>query len=716
MNEIAGRDEILFSTVVALPPTERELYLDRACSDSESRARVQALVDASAHSEALILTNSLEPLLDARPVQVENYRILEDLGEGGWGMVYRAEQISPLHREVALKIIKLGMDTKAVIIRFEAERQALAMMDHPNIAKVFDAGATGAGRPYFAMELVRGVKITQYCDSIRASIPERLALFVQVCQAIQHAHRKGIIHRDIKPSNVMVTLCDGEAVVKVIDFGVAKAIQSGPPENTMLTVFGAFVGTPAYVSPEQMDYGARIDARSDIYSLGVLLHEMLSGCTPFAPGDLSASALHALRSRVRSEEPPLPSKFLRGLPAEATHRTADCCRTTRSKLIGLLQGDLDWIVLRCLEKDPAKRYQSARDLSADLQRYLRDEPVVARPRRLLYSFSKFAKRHRMVFATGAAIISVLLVTSALTSWLAVRAARASRLAESVATFLQNDLLVQDTPGLQLETILDRAAEKVGERFATEPLVEASVRSILGAAYDSIEATSRSRVQFERALALYEQAYGIKDHKTLSAMARVVTSAARQGQYDDAERLGMRALHHYRKVLGPNHAETLTLETTVARVLFEEGKFDESLDLVDGSMKTWETVLGSEHPATLEGMWIRASVDIRQGKLAEAAALARFVFDTRERIFGIRHPKTREAAQTLLAIYRGSGKCPVPEHLTGKREFYSATSLTKPVYEEVVVTASKVPLPWPSGLDPVSELSRCIMTTKPSHSR
>jgi serine/threonine protein kinase len=700
MIQSAGRDEMLFSTALVLPSAERELYLDRACADNVSRSRVQALLDACDYSGALIGDEATGHQPDSEVVRVDNYRVIEDLGEGGWGTVYRAEQIAPLRREVALKIIKLGMDTKAVIIRFEAERQALAMMDHPNIAKVFDAGATDAGRPYFAMELVRGVKITQYCDSIGASVAERIALFVQVCQAIQHAHRKGIIHRDIKPSNVMVTLCDGEAVVKVIDFGIAKAIQSGPPENTMLTVFGAFVGTPAYVSPEQMDYGARIDARSDIYSLGVLLHEMLCGCTPFAPGDLSPSSLHVLRSRIRSEEPRLPSKLLKNLPAETIHKAADCYRTTRSALIGQLQGDLDWLVMRCLEKDPGKRYQSARDLSADLQRYLRDEPVVARPRRLLYSFGKFTKRHRMVFATGAAIITVLLITSALTSWLAVRATRASQLAQSVTTFLQNDLLAQSDPGLPLQTTLDRAAEKVGERFANEPLVEASIRSILGTIYDSVDATNRSRSQFEQALAIYDEQYGIKDRRTLAAMAKVVASAAKQGQYDEAERLGMRALHHCQKVLGDNDVETLTLATTVARVLFEEGKFDESLLLLAEFGGAQQSILGSDHLATLEGMWIRASLNFRQGRLAEALALARPVFDGRMRILGRWHPKTREAARTLQAIYRRSGKCTMADDVALEPD---------PTYENlignVVVTASRLPRLY----DPGSELWQCVMT-------
>jgi eukaryotic-like serine/threonine-protein kinase len=704
VTQSAARDEMLFLTALALPPAERDLYLERACGDSDTHARVHALLDACDRSLALMRDDAVDRLSGDGLVQVDNYRTIEDLGEGGWGAVYRAEQISPLRREVALKIIKLGMDTKAVIIRFEAERQALAMMDHPNIAKVFDAGATDAGRPYFAMELVRGVKITQYCDSIRASVAERLALFIQVCQAIQHAHRKGIIHRDIKPSNVMVTLCDGEAVVKVIDFGVAKAIQSGPPENTMLTVFGAFVGTPAYVSPEQMDYGARIDARSDIYSLGVLLHEMLCGCTPFDSGDLSASALNALRIRIRSEEVSLPSKLLKSLPAEASHKAADSCRTTRSGLIGQLQGDLDWIVMRCLEKDAGKRYQSAREISADLQRYLRDEPVVARPRRLLYSFAKFTKRHRMVFVTGAAIITALLITSALSSWVAVRATRANRLAQSVATFLQNDLLAQSTFGLPLQSALDRAAEKVGERFAHEPLVEAPIRDILGTVYDSIGAASEAQPQFEKALAIYYEQYGIKDRRTLAAMAKVAAAAAKQAHYDEAERMGMRALRHCREILGHDNFETLALATTMARVLFEQGNIEGSHALLDEFMETQRTVLGADHSVTLEGMWILASIKLQQDRLAEALELALPVYEARARTLGRRHVETRIAEMTLAMISRRSGKCVVAD------DSARASELT---YNEVVgVAAPRGGFGQHSLDDPGAEPWQCVRPTRP----
>ena len=319
------------------------------------------------------------------------YKLMEQIGEGGFGLVFVAEQLAPVRRKVAVKVIKPGMDTRDVIARFEAERQALAMMDHPNIARVLDVGATDSGRPYFVMELVRGVPITEYCDRNRLTPRERLELFVVVCQAVQHAHQKGIIHRDIKPSNVLVTLYDRGPLVKVIDFGVAKALHQQLTEKTIYTRFAQMVGTPLYMSPEQAEMSSLdIDTRTDIYSLGVMMYELLTGTTPFDKKRVAKAAYDELIRMIREEEPPKPSTRLSqstaSLPAIAEHR-----RTEPTRLSKMFRGDLDWITMKALEKDRTRRYESASGLAADVQRYLDDEPVEASPPSAVYRLRKLAR-------------------------------------------------------------------------------------------------------------------------------------------------------------------------------------------------------------------------------------------------------------------------------------------------------------------------------------
>jgi WD40 repeat protein/serine/threonine protein kinase len=341
--------------------------------------------------------------------RIDRYKLLEKVGEGGCGVVYVAEQTEPVRRRIALKVIKLGMDTKAVVARFEAERQALAMMDHPNIAKVFDAGTTETGRPYFVMELVRGIRITDYCDQASLSTRQRLDLFIKVCQAIQHAHQKGIIHRDIKPSNILVTLHDGEPVPKVIDFGIAKATEGRLTDATVYTQLHQFIGTPAYMSPEQAEMsGLDIDTRSDIYGLGVLLYELLSGSTPFDAQELMASGIDAMRKTICETEPVRPSTRLATLRAEDLWTAANLRACEAPKLIHLVKGDLDWIVMRCLEKNRTRRYETANGLAADLKRHLTNEPVVARPPSTAYRLQKAFRRNKLVFSAGIAVLLALL--------------------------------------------------------------------------------------------------------------------------------------------------------------------------------------------------------------------------------------------------------------------------------------------------------------------
>ena len=431
-------EESIFEQAIQLENAhECATFLDQAFANQPAlRQKIESLLKA--YSKGAFLDSPVfgvnetvdMPRIQERPgSQIGRYKLLEQIGEGGMGIVYMAEQTEPVRRRVALKVVKPGMDTLQVVARFEAERQAISLMDHPNIARVHDGGSTETGRPFFVMELVRGMPITEYCDQVQLAPRRRMELFISVCQAVAHAHQKGIIHRDLKPSNILVTLHDGVPVPKVIDFGIAKAISAKLTEKTLFTGFGQILGTPLYMSPEQAEIsGLDVDTRSDVYSLGVLLYELLTGQTPFDKDKLSKAGFDEMRRIILEDEPLRPSQRLSTVNALALS-TLSLQRGIDERRLGqLLRGELDWIVMKALEKDRNRRYESVRAFAADVERYLKDEPVQACPPTLGYRFGKFVRRNRVAMVTAGLVSAALVLGIVLSLWQAVRAVRAEQLA------------------------------------------------------------------------------------------------------------------------------------------------------------------------------------------------------------------------------------------------------------------------------------------------
>ncbi|MBN2314437.1 MAG: tetratricopeptide repeat protein [Sedimentisphaerales bacterium] len=516
--------------------------------------------------------------------RIGRYKLLNVLGEGGMGMVYLAEQEGQIRRKVALKVIKPGMDSKRVIARFETERQALALLDHPGVAQVYDAGTTEAGRPYFVMEHVRGLPITDYCDRHKLTVEQRLRLFQQVCLAVHHAHQKGIIHRDIKPSNILVSAENDRPIPKIIDFGVAKAISQPLTERTLFTEDSQLLGTPEYMSPEQADMSNEdIDTRSDIYSLGVLLYVLLAGILPYDSKTFREGGVEHIRKVIRETDPKTPSTRLTKL-GEEVRKLAENRRMEIHALARHLKKELEWIPLKAMRKERSERYRSASELSDDIENYLNGEPLIAGPLSKGYRLKKFVRRNRALVASVASIIAVLAVGVVVSMLFAIGQARARAEARAFADFLQNGIEALTLPGqakgteVSLQDLLTVWSKKLEGRFEDKPLIEASIRATMGWAYRYIYEPKAAELHLERALQIRREQLGPGHPQTLSSADRLVWLRWDQGRYAEAAELAEDALSTSRRVLGDEHDVTLTLVKTLGNMYGALGRYDEAEQL------------------------------------------------------------------------------------------------------------------------------------------
>jgi serine/threonine protein kinase/tetratricopeptide (TPR) repeat protein len=645
------------------------------------------------------------------PAAPGHYALREKLGEGGFGEVWAADQTAPVKRRVAVKVLKAGMDTRAVLARFEAERQALALMDHPNIAKVLDAGETELGRPFFVMDLIQGESITQYCDRQRASTEERLGLFVQVCQAIQHAHTKGVIHRDVKPSNVLVSNVDGKPVPKVIDFGIAKATGQALTEKTLYTAQGQVIGTPAYMSPEQAEMtGVNVDTRTDVYSLGVLLYELLTGTLPFESSMLAEAGLDAMRRIIREQEPPKPSTRISSL-GEGSVAAATRRGTSLSRLMKIVRGELDWITMRALEKDPTRRYQSASAIAEDLQRYRRGEAILAGPPSAAYQLRKLVTRHKgpFAFATTVALLlvafgismSVLrntadearaqaqaradeleLVTEFQGSMLSeidveemgralyadltdrvresfeARGASPEEIDSTTATLEQTLSQANATDvALRLldEQVLGRAVETIEVQFPERPLVGAVLQESVADTYKQMGLYPRALTLMESAVATHRRLLGDEHPQTLNVVQKLGNLLELMGRFDEALRYCREALEKSRRVLGDDHSSTLVAVGSMGNLLYSMGRLEEAESYYREALEGTRRVLGDDSEQTVAAVNNMAGLLDDLGRQEEALVYYRDALERARRLYGDDHPNTLTLINNVGYTLRSMGK-------------------------------------------------------------
>ena len=594
-------------------------------------------------------------------ISIGPYVLVRKLGEGGMGQVWLAEQTAPVKRQVALKLIKGGLYDSAVIQRFESERQSLAVMNHPAIAKVFDAGSTKDGQPYFVMEYVDGPPITRYCDNKKLEIRGRLELFIKVCEGVQHAHQKAIIHRDLKPSNVLVTEVDGKPVPRIIDFGIAKAISSQPGlDQTQFTETGALIGTRGFMSPEQADPNVLdVDTRTDVYSLGALLYVLLTGMLPFESAAEKKKPIDEVLRQLREEDPPSPSAKVSTEKDTAT-AAAERRRTETKQLAKLLRGDLDWITMKAVERDRARRYGTPSELAADIERYLDDRPVLARPASTGYRLKKYVQRHRLGVATASGAVALLVVFAVTEAMQLRRTTRERDRANRITDFMTNMFKVSDPSESRGNTvtareILDKSSKVIGTELAADPELQAQMMGVMGTVYHNLGLYPQAQPLLERAADIRKSALGEKNPETLKSQEEVANLLCDEGHYVDAEKIERKTLEMRRRILGPEHPDTLQSMNNLAIILEDEGHFPDAEKLGRATLDLRRRILGPEHKDTLTTSYNLARILWREARYAEAEKLDRETLEVRRRVLGPEDPQTVASMGDLALDIRGARK-------------------------------------------------------------